>query len=66
MNLNHLNVAEIKSKFMFAQSNAESSPGYTNLIHVAFLLKSCNIKKHSGKTSEGCFWYSLRPIVTSY
>ena len=33
---------------MFAQSNAESSPSYTNPSHVAFLLKSLDIKKVSG------------------
>ena len=33
---------------MFAQSNAESSPSYTNLSHVALLLKSLDIKKVSG------------------
>ena len=45
---NHPSVTEIKSKFMFAQSNAESSPSYTDLAHVAFLLKSLDIKKASG------------------
>ena len=45
---NHPSVSEIKSKFIFAQSNAESSPSYTNPSHVAFLLKSLNIKKASG------------------
>ena len=38
----------MKSKFTFAQSNAESSPSYTNPSHVAFLLKSRDIKKASG------------------
>ena len=33
---------------MFLQSNAESSPSYTNPSHVAFLLKSLHIKKASG------------------
>ena len=33
---------------MFAQSNAKSSPKYTNPSHVAFLLKSLDIKKASG------------------
>ena len=45
---NHPSVTEIKSKFMFAQSNAESSPSYTNPSHIAFLLKSLDIKKASG------------------
>ena len=45
---NHPSVTEIKSKFMFAQSNAESSPSYTILSHVAFLLKSIDIKKAFG------------------
>ena len=45
---NHPSVTEIKSKFMFAQSNAESSPSYTILSHVAFLLKSIDIKKFFG------------------
>ena len=58
---NHLSVTEIKSKFMFAQSNAESSPSYTDLAHVAFLLKSLDFKKASGldkippKLSKGFF-----------
>ena len=34
---------------MFAQSNAESSPSYTNPSHVAFLLKSFDIEKTSGQ-----------------
>ena len=38
---------EIKSKFMFALSNAESSTSYTNPSHVAFLLKP-HMKKTSG------------------
>ena len=42
---NHPNVTEIKSKFMFAQSNAESSPSYLNPSYVAFLPKSLDIKK---------------------
>ena len=33
---------------MFAQSNTKSSPSYTNPSHVAFLLKSLEIKKASG------------------
>ena len=33
---------------MFVQSNAESSSGYTNPSHAAFLLKSLDIKKASG------------------
>ena len=33
---------------MLAQSNAKSSPGYTNPSHAAFLLKSLDIKKSSG------------------
>ena len=33
---NHPSVAEVKSKFMFAQSNVESSPSYTSPSHVAF------------------------------
>ena len=33
---------------MFAQSNAESSPSYKNPSHVAFLLKSLDIKKTYG------------------
>ena len=33
---------------MLAQSNAKSSPGYTNQSHAAFLLKSLDIKKASG------------------
>ena len=45
---NHLSVTEIKSKFTFAQSNAESSTSYTNRSHAAFLLKSLDIKKASG------------------
>ena len=45
---NHPSVTEIKSKFMFAQSNAESSPSHTNSSHIAFLLKSLDIKKVSG------------------
>ena len=45
---NHPSVTEIKSKFMFAQSNAESSPSYINTSHVAFLLTSLDIKKASG------------------
>ena len=45
---NHPSVTEIKSKFMFAQSNAESSSSYTNTSHVAFLLTSLDIKKASG------------------
>ena len=45
---NHPSITEIKCKFMFAQSNADSSPSYTNPSHVAFLLKSLDIKKVSG------------------
>ena len=45
---NHPSVTKIKSKFTFAQSNAECSPSYTNPSHVAFLLKSLDIKKASG------------------
>ena len=45
---NHPSVTEIKSKFMFGQSNAETSPSYANPSHVAFLLKSLDIKKTSG------------------
>ena len=45
---NHPSVTEIKIKFIFAQSNAESSPSYTNPFHVAFLLKYPDIKKASG------------------
>ena len=33
---------------MFVQSNAKFSPGYINLSHAAFLLKSVDIKKASG------------------
>ena len=44
----HPSVTEIKSKLMFAQSNAESSSSYTNPSHVAFLLKSLDIKEGSG------------------
>ena len=33
---------------MYARLNAESSPSYTNPSHVAFLLKSLDIKKASG------------------
>ena len=68
---NHPSVTEIKSKFMFAQSNAESSPSYTDLAHVTFLLKSLDIKKASGldkippKLSKGFFWYTLLSTVTS-
>ena len=52
---NHPSVTEIKSKFLFAQSNAESSPSYANPSHVAFLLKPRDIKKASRKSSKGCF-----------
>ena len=45
---NHPSLTEIESKFMFAQSNAKSSRKYTNPSHVAFLLKSLDIKKASG------------------
>ena len=45
---NHPSVTEIKIKFIFTQSNAESSPSYTNPFHVAFLLKYPDIKKASG------------------
>ena len=45
---NHSSVTEIKSKFKFAQANAESSPSYTNPSHVVLLLKSLDIKKASG------------------
>ena len=45
---NHPSVTEIKSKFMFARSNVESSPSYTNPSHIAFLLKSLDIKKAFG------------------
>ena len=41
-------VTEIKSNFLFAQSNAESSASNTNPFHVAFLLKSLDIEKASG------------------
>ena len=45
---NHPSVTEMKSKFMIAQSNVESSPSYTNPSDSAFLLKSLDIKKASG------------------
>ena len=45
---NHPSVIVIKSKFMFAQSNATSSRRYTNPSHVSFLLRSLDIKKASG------------------
>ena len=45
---NHPSVIEIKSKFMFAQSNAKSSPRHANQSQVAFLLKSFDTKKASG------------------
>ena len=45
---NQSGVTEIKSKFMFAQSNAKSSLSYTSPSHVPFLLKSLDIKKASG------------------
>ena len=44
---NHPSVTKIKSKFLFTQSNAESSPTYKNPSRVAFLLKSLDIKKAS-------------------
>ena len=44
---NHLSVTEIKSRFMFAQSNAETSSSYTNPSHVVFLLKPLDVKKAS-------------------
>ena len=45
---NHPSVTKIKCKLMFALSNAESSPSYTNPSYAAFLLKSLDIKKTSG------------------
>ena len=46
---------------MFAQSNVESSPSYTNPSHIAFLLKSLDIKKAFGLVKAASDILSVPP-----